>query len=256
MRRRDFIKAVGGAGVWPFTTQAQQRERTPDEIYELDLRHRAATNEPITERHDRFMRAMARYAPPWGLKGLEIPPAREVAPGDLSAVVRLRGLSPMGEMSYVHYPFRSEKYLRDKAQYDDYAIIVFQPAAAADRLRELFDDVLPAYVEAFDCYRATVFDSDIRLADWSRVVELANSTGKDVDGRDGAYRIHPASFWDRELCRRAFGLAPETIVERLQGKVEKVSKLGDGVLLVCDSRIPLPREEYEALDARVRPLLK
>src|SRR5262249_21746864 len=105
MRRQDFTKAVGGAGVWPFTTQAQQRERPPDEIYELDLRPRAATNEPITERHDRFMRAMARYAPPWGLKGLEIPPAREVAPGDLSAVVRLRGLSPMGEMSYVHYPF-------------------------------------------------------------------------------------------------------------------------------------------------------
>jgi hypothetical protein len=226
------------------------------ELYELDLRHRAAANEPIPERHDRFMRAMARFAPPWGLKGREIPPARDVKPGELSSLVKFRGLSPKGEMSYVKYPFRGEKYLEDNARFDDQVIIVFDPAVAADRRRELFDEVLPAYVEAFGCYRATLYDSDIRQTDWKGVVEACASTGKDADGRDGAYRIHPASFWDRELCRRAFGVAPEKIVERLHGKVEKVSMLGDGVLLVVDSKIPLQRDEYEKIDARVRPLLK
>src|SRR5262249_49557371 len=153
----------------------------------------------------------------------------------LSAVARLPGLSAMGEMSYVRYAFRSEKYLRDNAQYDDYAIIPFIPSrpGAAERLRALFHEVLPAYVEAFDCYRARVYDLDIRMADWTRVVELSNSTGRDVDGRDGAYRIHPGNYFDRELCRRAFGAEPAKIIERLQGKVEKVSALGDGVLLVC-----------------------
>ena len=152
------------------------------------------------------MQAMARHAPPWGLKGLEIPPARDVAPGDLSALVRLRGLSPKGEMSYVKYAFRSEKYLEDNARFDDHAIILFKAAAAADRLRELFDEVLPAYVEAFDCYKATLCDPDIRLADWKRVVELSNSTGKDVDGRDGVYRIHPGNYFDRELCHHCVSL--------------------------------------------------
>ncbi|HJY76379.1 MAG TPA: hypothetical protein VKE95_07085 [Burkholderiales bacterium] len=225
------------------------------ETYELDLRHRARVNESIPERHDRFMGAMARFAPPWGLKGLDIPPARDVKPGELSTLVKFRGLAPKGEMSYVKYPLRSEKYLRDNAQYDDQVIIVFKSVVPAERLRELFDEVLPAYIEAFGCYRATVYDSDIRMTDWKRVVELCASTGKDVDGRDGAYRIHPASFWDRELCRRAFGLAPENIVERLQGKAEKVSQLDDGVLLVSNSKIPLPPEEYEKLNARVKPLL-
>lgn len=225
------------------------------EIYELELRHRAAANEPITPRHDRLMRAMARYAPPWGLKGREIPPAREVKPGELSSLVKFSGLAK-GEMSYVKYPFRGEKYLQDNAQFDDIAILPFDAAGSADRLRELFDEVLPAYVEAFDGYKATVCSSQVRMADWKRVVEQCAATGKDVDGRDGVYRIHPANFWDRELCRRAFGLAPEKIVERLQGKVEGVSRLGEGVLLVAESKIPLPQEGYEKLDARVRPLLK
>lgn len=223
------------------------------EIYELELRHRAAVNESIPERHDRFMRAMARYAPPWGLKGLKIPPARDVMPGELSSVVRLRGMAPKGEWSYVKYPFRGENYLRDNAQFDDFTVITFDPAAAADRLRELFDEVLPAYIEAFGSYKATVSDSQIRLADWKHVVELCNSTGKDVDGRDGVYRINPANYFDRELCRRAFGLAPESIVGVLQGKVERAALLGDGVLLVAASKIPLPREDYEKLDARARP---
>ena len=226
------------------------------EFYELDLRHRAAANEPIREGHDKFMQAMARYAPPWGLKGLEIPPARDVAPGDLSALVPLPGLSPKGEMSSVKYPFRGERYLADNARFDDHAIIVFKPAGVAERLRELFDEVLPAYVEAFACYKATLYDSDIRQTDWKHVVELCASTGKDVDGRDGVYRIHSAHFWDRELCGRAFGLAPEKIVESVQGKVEKGLALGDGVLLVCNSGIPLPRYEYEKMQARIKPLLK
>src|SRR5262249_31400728 len=185
----------------------------------------------------------------------ELPPARDVAPGDLSALVRLRGLSPKGEMSYVKYPFRSEKYLRDNARFDDIAIILFR-LGAAGRLRELFYEVLPAYVEAFGCYKATLRGPDIRLADWKRVVELSNSTGKDVDGRDGVYRIHPGNYFDRELCQRAFGLAPEKIVERLQGKVENVLALGDGVLLVCNSGIPLAREEYMEMDTRVQAFLK
>src|SRR5262245_57686929 len=137
MRRRDFIKVVSGAGV-SFMARAQEAAAEMSEIYELDLRHRAAAHESIRERHDKFMQAMARHAPPWGLQGLEIPPARDVAPGDLSAVVRLRGLSPNGKMSYARYAFRSKKYLEDNARFDDYAIILFKPAAAADRLRELF----------------------------------------------------------------------------------------------------------------------
>src|SRR5262245_2633755 len=123
MRRRDFIKVMGGAGVWPSRARAQPRDLAgTSEIYEIALRHRAAANESIREKHDKFMQALARYAPPWGLRGLEIPPAPDVAFDALSAVARLRGLSAMGEVSYVRYAFRSEKYLRDNAQYDDYAI--------------------------------------------------------------------------------------------------------------------------------------
>jgi len=225
-------------------------------IYEIELRHRADPHEPIGDRHRKFVEVMARYAPPWGLKGEEIPAVPDIPPGNLSATVKLRVLSPRGERSYISYKFRSEKYLKDNAQYDDFVIVRFKPQAAGARLGELFNDVFPAYIEGFDCYRAGIGDSEVKMADWDRVVELCNSTGKDVDGRDGVHRIHPANYFDRELSRRAFGLTPEKIAERLQGKVEKVSMLGDGVLVICRSKLPLPREEYERIDGEVRALLK
>jgi hypothetical protein len=253
--RRSFL-GMFSAGVAAAPAFAAELSNATSEIYELELRHRAAVNESIRDRHHKFMQAMARYAPPWGLKGLPIPPARDVAPGDLVAVVTLRGLTANDKWSYLKHTFRSERYLRDTAQFDDIAIIHFKIGAAAHRLRELFDEVLPAYVEAFDCYKATICDPDIRLGDWDRVVQLSNSSGKDVDGRDGVYRIHPANYFDSELCGRAFGLAPEKIIERLQGKVEKVSAFRDGLLLVCDSSIPLSRDEYERMDAGTKSLLK
>jgi hypothetical protein len=225
-------------------------------IFELELRHRATPDESITARHERFMRAMARYAAPWGLKGLELPPARDVAPGALSSVVKLRALSPKREMSYIKYVFRGEHYLKDNAQFDDHAILLFEAPALAHRMGELFDEVLPAYVEAFECYKATVCDPEVRLADWQRVVELSRTTGKDPDGRDGVYRIHPANFFDGELCRRAFGLAAEAMVKRLHDKVEKATLLAGGLLLVCSSKLELARAEYEAIDGRVRAGLR
>ena len=203
------------------------------------------------------MEVIARYAPPWGLKAADLPPPPEIAPGNLSAIVKLRALSRGGERSYISYKLRNEKYLRDdNAQYDDFVVIRFKAQAAASRLGELFGEVFPAYIEGFDCYRALVADSEVRLADWDRVVELSNSTGKDVDGRDGLYRFHPGNFLDRELCRRAFGLTPEQVAERLKGRIEKAALLKDGVLLVCSSKLPLPREEYERIDAQVRAALK
>jgi len=99
-----------------------------------------------------------------------------------------------------------------------------------------------------------VHNWSITRSDWPQVVELCNSTGKDVNGRDGVYRINAVNYYDRELCQRAFNLSPEQIVERLDGKVESVSLLSDGVMLIYSSKL-LERDELEKIDAKVKALL-
>ena len=54
------------------------------------------------------------------------------------------------------------------------------------------------------------------------------------------------NYIDRELCRRSFGLAPEDIVKVLQGRVESVATLLDGVYIVGSSQL-LNREGLETL---------
>lgn len=222
------------------------------ERYELILRHRAAVGESIRDRHRRFTEVLSRFEPPLGYKGHDAPDV-EVSETELVSVVPLRVLSKKGRRSYITYPLRSETYLRDNAQYDDIVVLEFDSGSVD--ARALLDTVVPAYVDAFDCYRAQVLDIDVARADWDRVVALCNTTGKDVDGRDGVFRFHAAQYLDRELCRRAFGLAPEKIVKRLDGNVERASLCRDGAYLICDSSLP-GGDACRAIEPKVRPLLR
>ncbi|TQV73384.1 hypothetical protein FKG94_16900 [Exilibacterium tricleocarpae] len=220
--------------------------------YYLDLRHRAKVDEPIQNKHKHFMQTMAEIEAPWGYGGKSVP-AVNVSDMELVAVVELGELSSRGIKSYITYKLRSEKYLRDNAQYDDTVIIEFKPGDAD--LSNFIETVFPRYIEAFDCYRATVGNREIAQDDWGTIVEQCNSQGRDVNGRDGVYRINELNFYDRELCKRAFGLSPEAIVKRLEGKVERVSLFHDGVLLVGSSTL-LSRDELEKLNSTVKALLK
>lgn len=220
--------------------------------YVVELRHRASADEPYEERHRRIVETMSTFEAPWGLKGADLPGVGDIPPGSLSCVVRLPSLSKHGSRSYINYALRSEEYLKDQAQFDDFLILEFTeyPGEA----KHLFDTVFPAYALSFDCYRGAIADRDMLRSDWSQVAELRNSTGRDIDGRDSVYRIHPVNFWDRELCQRAFRLQPEQVAKALSGKLEEVSLLGDGVLVVTNREMP-EASECLATDRAVRSLL-
>jgi hypothetical protein len=216
--------------------------------YKIELRHRAQSNEPYEEKHKKFMEAISRLGRPWNLVGLEALP--DIG-SELLVTVSLDKVLGAGIKGRLTYMYRSEEYLEDNAQYDDNLFIEFNSGKI-----DLEDvvNVLPVYISSFGCYRATVHNWGITRSDWPKIVEECNSTGKDVNGRDGVYRINAINYFDRELCKRAFSLSPEEIVKRLTGKVESVSLLGDGVFLIYSSQ-PLKREEHEKIDREIKTLL-
>lgn len=220
--------------------------------YYLDLRHRAKVDEPVKEKHGSFMTVMANVDQPWGYNNKPVPDVI-VEDSELVSVVELRELSSRGLKSYITYPLRNDQYLRDEAQYDDNIIIEFKPKETD--LSDFVNNIFPIYIEAFDCYRSSVINREVSRGDWPSIVELTNSTGKNIDGRDGVYRINEINYYDRELCRRAFNLTPEEIVQRLDGKVERVSVFHDGVLLIYSSKL-LPQDGLEKIDSEIKTLLK
>ena len=216
--------------------------------YCLDLRHRPRVQESIAEKHKIFCNTLKEFDFPWGYKGHSVPNI-DVKKPKIVYVVKLKELSPRGLRSYLTYSLRSDQYLRDVAEHDDGVIIEFKPKDLD--LSFFVKEVFPRYIESFDCYRASVINRELSRDDWTAVSEKMNSTGKDVDGRDGVYRVNEINFYDRELCKRAFSLTPEKIVERLEGKVESVYLFHDGVVLIYSSTL-LPIDQLEEVDGKVR----
>jgi len=220
--------------------------------YEIELRYRAIVSESIECCHNRFMAGLEKIPVPWGLKEADVQIQLPDIGDDLLSVCDLSSALGNGIKGHSVYVLRSADYLQDKAQYDDNVAIKFDPKKI--NFNYLVEEIFPLYIKAFLPYRATIQSSDIANADWPEIADKCNSTEKDVNGRDGVYRINAVNYYDRELCQRAFDLSPEQIIERLDGKVESVSLLLDGVMLIYSSKL-LERDELEKIDAEVKALL-
>lgn len=219
--------------------------------YVVEFRHRPVLSDEIGIRHDRFLKNQSGIGEPW-----QLPCDERVSPsditGELSSIVDLNGVMGKGLKGEIVYQLRRESYLRDAAQYDDNFAIEFNPKKID--YSDLVLNVFPKLATAFESYRATIYEKSMARLDWREIMQQARSSGKDVNGRDGVYRINVINYFDRELCQRAFGLSPENIVDRLNGNVESVSLLNDGVLLVYSSQL-LDKSEHEKVDHEIKSLL-
>jgi len=118
----------------------------------------------------------------------------------------------------------------------------------------LLKRIFPAYVEAFGAYRAALHDWSVTRSDWPAVVAACDATKKDVNGREGVFRINAANYFDEKLCLRAFGKSPQQIINCLKGHVEETSELAGGVLIVV-SYTPPTTSEIATAGERLKELL-
>ena len=214
----------------------------------IEFRRRALPSESINDSHYSFLEGVSELDSPWNLGKLET--LADIG-SDLTLSVSLNKALGRGLKGDLVYTYRGSEYIRDTAQYDDNIFIEFSP----DKISlETIINILRVYVPAFNCYKVVVHNWAIVRTDWPSIVERCEDSGKDVNGRDGVYRINAINYFDRELCQRAFNLSPEQIIERLDGKVESVSLLHDGVLLIYSSKY-LERDKLEKIDSEIRPLL-
>lgn len=217
--------------------------------HKLEFRHRPKFSESIEKRHEIFLERLSGLGAPWDLAGAVDVPDIE---GELVVSVSLDKFLPKGIKGRIAYSLRSERYLEDDAQFDDSIFIEFSNAKI-DYL-DLLKRIFPAYVEAFGAYRAALHDWSVTRSDWPAVVAACDATKKDVNGRDGVFRINAANYFDEKLCLRAFGKSPQQIINCLKGHVEEASELAGGVLIVV-SYTPLTTSEIATAGERLKELL-
>jgi hypothetical protein len=236
----------------------------------LWVRYRATHAESIEQRHGEFLRNMAVIGPPLGFLGLALPPAPDC--GD-NLVASYRIKYPVPGLKFLGmYKFRGERFkYEDQASFDDDVHFGFRTSNKNLNYPSILHEHFPRVIEAFRGYRGAVIvngydlaycggfqPSDTRgnpIRNNPTYNQLSAEKSIDVDGRNNIYTLHPAQYWDAELCQRALGFGPDEVIARLRGDALHIQRLMDGVYLVLNDAPDLTYEAFVAMNERYKGLL-
>lgn len=218
-------------------------------MIEARFRHRAKQDEIIKNRHAQVLNHLAEIAWLWksDVADIALSTQGESAACDLTPFLR------DGVTGALSYSARFKGRMQDTAMFDD--ILTLQLEETRLRYEEFCPRVFSQIVAAFNPYRAAIVqDLDLDLDDYEEIVELAQNQRIDADGRDSVFRINPVNFFDQQLCRRAFNLDVQHVIERLQGHVQNATLLDDGAFIVVTNEL-VDRPNLKALHDHVANLL-
>jgi hypothetical protein len=220
---------------------------------------RYAENEHPSALYAETYAELADLEAPWGLKGISMAPIQERKGAETIGVKynKVGKNSPIKSFVFGYMSRQRNGMPPDKALYDDTFTVEFYPKKVQEDWKYLLDVVFVRYIAATQPYFGRLYDTDIHANDVAPFDEASGESALNpayIDWRQGVYRVWPANFWDRELCRRSFGLSPEDVVRRLSGVVSSCRVLCDGVLVIC-SYEKLSSEEVLVLNQKILPLL-
>lgn len=215
------------------------------------MRRRARLDEPIATLNARLVEQFVAVPTFWGEgKTAADAPLEQDEIGSLDLRKSLRdGLS-----GQVIYKARFAGYLsKDAASADDSMRVRLN----TDKIdyATFCTETLPRLITIFGSYRGYVeTDAKVRAADWEVARQQSRKTGRNVDGRDGIFRIWPVCWFDEELSRRAFGIGVEEAVRRAALECEHVEVVAGCALLIVTSAIVVGAN-LDVIDARIKSRL-
>jgi hypothetical protein len=216
---------------------------------EARFRRRAVVGEIISELNDEFLSQLSKVKGLW-LESKSVEDVFFDAGTGESAASDLSPCLTAGIKGAISYASRLPAAIADKAISDDSIVLKFDDDEV--NFEWFCNDVFPEVIKVFLPYRAAIVtDLDQDLDDFEDIVQESQRTGSDIDGRDSVFRIHPANYFDDLMCKRAFGLSANEVVEKLKTSVERAENFETGALLIISSN-PLVGEQLFSMDSLVR----
>lgn len=238
---------------------------------EIYIRYRASSNESIESRHNKFISNMSSINPPLGFKGLDLPSAPNCGDG-LNASFNVKGLVK-GLKFIGNYKFRNDKFLsEDSGKYDDHIKYGFKSSNKNINYSKILKDELPNIIVAYEAYKAFVsygyyplhyisggdngYDDNGYPIETNEIYNKLRKNPKiQINGRNNIFTLHPAQYWDNELCLKALGYGPDEVIKRLGYKVIKAERLMDGVYLVLNDDPNITYEQFVEMNEKYKPIL-
>jgi hypothetical protein len=221
--------------------------------------HRPDPDQSIEERFDAIVSGMQALDGPFSWRGLAMPPTPVVKRGSYSTWFNVK--YPIKGLSHAtHLVRRNREYLSDDhAATDDtgrWELTVDHPQI---NYRDVVHRYLAELATAHIAYRAIAYTRGIFFdyekkhdAEYQRLID---TPGINVNGRNNIFTLHPAQYWDAELCGKALGFGPDEVIRRLDGQVPLVRPLMDGVYTVFNDDPDLSFADFCAFNDRFKPVL-
>jgi len=213
------------------------------------LNHQANVNNDIVKRHERFLETLRGLGKPWEIPINKASQANPVRPGELCEIIQLGSVLPGKMKGNIVYPVRIKPYIDDK---DDHLNINFNLNNVDFKV--FSTQIFKHYISSFDAYRAEIYFDAASAIDFPEIQKIFFDTGKNLNARDGIYRIGPLCYFSDELCKKSFGFTSREVVNRLKDDVEDVYEHHNGVIIIYSSE-PVDKETYFKIDKELRPLL-
>lgn len=225
---------------------------------ELFVYHRAKHGEDINVRHNEIVSRMRDLPEPFGWSKMTVPTAPDF--GEELQATFFAKYPDYPINLYVEYIFREESYAyTDEIIFDDKMVVGFRVPSKQISYSDTLRQHLPLIIQAFRGYQAKVYfgSYSLKYQDLHKfIVEQLEAQSKiDLDGRNNIFTLHPAQYWDAELCRKALGYGPDEVIRRLDGQVPSVKPLMDGVYTVFNDDPNMSFEEFCAINDRFKPIL-
>ena len=209
--------------------------------YIFELNSRTTLEESVESRHLKIIDFLKKIDPPWGI-GNDVVEFPRFGQGHVAQVILNKYLGK-GIKGSIFYRYRN--MLSDDSSCDDR--IYFEFNVKKIEYGDLVDNIFPQFIIAFEAYRAVIFDEKLIFGDFEKF--------RAGNLRNAVYRVYPISFFDEELCSRAFGMSSKNIAEKLENHID-VSEIANHGLFIQNSSKFFTTEEADEFDSQVRELLK
>lgn len=225
---------------------------------DLFFYRRPLFDEDLEKRHQELVKRMQEIGPPLGWRGLRVPSVPEFGE-ELIASFSVSYAIP-GIQMYMDYSYRDKTYLApEEAALDDKMSIRFLLSNKAIDYHDVVHRHFPVIAGAYEGYAAKLYFASY-FVDYEDMHEeeyeaVSQREGIDVDGRNNIFTLHPAQYWDAELCGKALGFGPDEVIRRLDGQVPLVRPLMNGVYTVFNDDPDLSFEDFCAFNDRFKPVL-
>jgi hypothetical protein len=229
---------------------------------EFELRYRA--NRPgslsMEEQNAEMMARMVRMDLPFGLNWLNEWPVVTVEKED-DWTENFWIVYPENKLQ-CHLCYTNLRDNKEEISCDDVIKYVIEDSASiAGEYHNILHNQYPAMIEHFKAYHARLWMWDYIFQYKRMCPEVPLERNRAVDKNNAKknircmiFYLHPAQYWDEEMCYTNLGYGPEEVIRRLErarfkGRpIPRVQEINGGVYSVLSDEANMSYEEFEAMN--------